>query len=714
MRHARALLPYAVTGLVVVAASAAALGLAVADLRDAREAAVDRPSATPGATPRAFLELSRSGRLAYWRPDTSGTGGELQVANLDGTLRRALARAATVRRIGLTRWTPDGESVAYVENGATLVVARLDGTRAEITLPDDARALGGRITDHRWTADGSMVAASVVRADLRSDVYLAAPADRAWVRGTTLDDVFVSQWVDAQHLLVHTGGGIIGLLRAGALNGIRPLSGLPATSPILADDGRVHFLSGTVTSTPRDLTLPHLTASGATVWSIGLDGAEPRRETQNPLDDVRLAAPFGAGRYLAHRGSSQLQIVLSEMVIVPAIEAGPAERVVVSPDGRSAIGFSSSRIIRFDLARGAGTGTLGPATVMLDSVAGGDVWHPGRGAALAGAPVPSAGERPAARYAFGLGGHFWSMDADGVASFLRPRTQQIGRRPPPPAWSPMGDRLLALQLVGGAAAGGSGSGTPMAVTIDTDGSLRTYTDARAATATPTWSPEGDAFAVVVDRRGIDGASPQAELEVRFFNVTGSVARAPIRARDAAWTRGGVLLLTDAALELSVGGAMRTVIALERILADPRGGFAADRSSVTFASLAATPDGALASLRVAVTPRSGASQFAIALIRIADGSVAAFLPGSALQDVGWSPAGSLLGATLSVRPEISAEIRDGRTAAVIATRSGRFAGWSPDGAWYYISRPEGLVAYRVAGGPGVRVSAIGVAVSTTAP
>lgn len=713
MRHARALLPYAVTGLVVVAASAAALGLAVADLRDAREAAADRPSAAPSAAPRAFPELSRTGRLAYWRGDTTGTGGELTVANLDGTLRRALARTAATRRIALTRWTPDGEAVAYVENGVTLALARLDGTRAELTLTDGVRSGGGRITGHRWTADGSRVAVTVVRADLRSDVYIARVADRSWIRATDLDDVFVAEWIDGDQVLVYTGGGIVGVLRTGAMNAIRPITGMPATSPLIADDGRVHFLTGAITSTPRDITLPYLTASRATVWSIGLDGSEPRSETQNPLDDVRLDGRYGPGSYLAHRGSSQLQVLLSEAVNVPATDAGPAERIVVAPDGRSAVGFSASRIVRFDVARAAAPGSLGPPTVMLDSALGGDVWHPRPG--LSARPAAgSATGAPAARYVFSLGGHLWSMGPDGSASLLRPRTLQSGRRPPPPpAWSAKGDRVLTVQLAGIGLAGVTAA-TPIAVTIDRDGGLRPYLESRAATATPSWAPAGDAFAVVVDRRGVDGASAQAELEVRFLNIDGSVARPAVPARDAAWTRGGVVLLTDTAIRISDGAGSRAVLDLARILADPRAAFAADRTSVTVSSLAATSDGAFASVRVAVTPRSGPNQVAFALVRLADGSITGFLPQTTLRDVGWSPAGRLLGATRSVLPEVAAEVRDGATGAVIATQPGRFAGWSPDGAWYYVARAEGLFAFRTAGGAGVRMSAIGVPVSTTEP
>jgi len=306
------------------------------------------------------------------------------------------------------------------------------------------------------------------------------------------------------------------------------------------------------------------------------------------------------------------------------------------------------------------------------------------------------------------------MGPDGNASLLRPRALQSGRRgPPPPAWSAKGDRVLAVQLAGIGLASVTPA-TPIAVTIDRDGGLRPYVESRAATATPTWAPSGDAFAVVVDRRGVDGASPQAELEVRFLNLDGSVAHPAIPARDASWTRAGVVLLTETAIGVTDGAGSRTVIDLARILADPRGGFATDRASVAFTSLAATADGAFASVRVAVTPRNGLNQVAFALVSLADGAVTGFLPQSTLQDVGWSPAGRLVGATRSALPDIAAEVRDGATGTIIATQPGRFAGWSPDGAWYYVARGEGLFAFRTSGGAGVRVSAIGVPVSTTAP
>ncbi|CAN5253402.1 hypothetical protein BH18CHL2_BH18CHL2_04850 [soil metagenome] len=712
-RQTRTLVPYALVAVMVVVGSAGALGYALADLRDLHEAKTEAPppGAASIAAARALPELSRAGRLAYWRPDGSTSGADLVVSNVDGTLRRPVARAESIRRVSLTRWTPDGGAVAYVENGVNIQVVRLDGTTERIALSADTRSAGYRIVDQRWSHDGKRIAVSALRADLRSDVFTGALGADELVSSTSLGDVFAGEWLDGERLLVHTGGGIVGILRPGPADQIRPLTGLSGTSPILADDGRIHFLSGSISATPRDLTLPFLTASGATVWSIDANGNGLRRETQTQADDVRLDARFAPGRYLAHRGSSQVQVVLGESISIPSIDAGPVERAIVAPDGRSAIGFTSSRIVRFEL-RGAASSTLGAPAVMLDAGSGGDVWHP-RVLSLDAAPAPPAGGGPAARYAFTLGGHLWSMAEDGAVTFLRPRTAQVGRRQlPPPAWSATGERVLTLELAG-AGLPGITALTPIAVSVARDGQATRFEDSRAATATPSWAPDGSAFAVVVDRRGVDGTSAQAELEVRFLGVDGRAARPPIAGRDAVWTAAGVVVLTESAIDIVDAGGRRAIATRERILSDPRGEFPSEPASVTVSALGAARDATYVSLRVAVTPRTGASRFAIPLIRARDGAVVTFLPGATTQDPSWAPAGALFGYTSSSSQQQTAEVRDVPRDRVIASQSGRFAGWSPDASWYYVARPEGLFAFPVAGGEGIRVSALGVPVSTTA-
>jgi hypothetical protein len=61
------------------------------------------------------------------------------------------------------------------------------------------------------------------------------------------------------------------------------------------------------------------------------------------------------------------------------------------------------------------------------------------------------------------------------------------------------------------------------------------------------------------------------------------------------------------------------------------------------------------------------------------------------------------------------VRDADTGAIVASAtSGRFAGWSPDGKWFYIARDTGLYAQLLSGGDPVRISPLGVPVSTTTP
>jgi hypothetical protein len=48
-------------------------------------------------------------------------------------------------------------------------------------------------------------------------------------------------------------------------------------------------------------------------------------------------------------------------------------RVVVSADGRSAVGFGGPRIVRIDLARGM-TPAEGSFVVLLDGIIGADAW----------------------------------------------------------------------------------------------------------------------------------------------------------------------------------------------------------------------------------------------------------------------------------------------------------------------------------------------------
>ena len=106
MRRSQA--PYAISAALVLVLSLAVLAgaLATGGLLVERSGADASPS--PSAS-RATIELSRNGRLAYWRMDA---GGEIQlwVANSDGSGRRAVAKIDSISRVQATRWGQCGRA----------------------------------------------------------------------------------------------------------------------------------------------------------------------------------------------------------------------------------------------------------------------------------------------------------------------------------------------------------------------------------------------------------------------------------------------------------------------------------------------------------------------------------------------------------------------------------------------------------------------------
>ena len=737
MRHARALVPYAVASLLLVVVTVAVLGTSVRD--SLVIGGRDLTSASPRPSPsRAVAELSRSGHLAYWRADPGATDGQLLVSNLDGTQRRAIARIDNLTRLSLVRWVPDGNAVSWVESGQQLVITRLDGLRLEIPPVPEMRSSGSRIADVHWSPDGKALAATVQRGDGKTDVWVASADALQWSRATTLEDVFASDWLTPEQLLVYTNGGVIAALRLDRPDALRPLTGLAATSPIVGPDGRIHFLAGRVVPGPRDPSVPFPSATSASAYSVTVDGDGLRKEVDASQDDVRLDAALGGGRYLVHSGTSPLQMILGldglTSLAVTTVTTPPADnvlvqRAVISGDGKALYGFAPSRIVRFEVVTGRTPPLSTNPTVVIDSASAADVWLPRSVTLAAGAPA-SAVAKPAARYAFWLGGNVWTMGPEGMASLLRPgpSTRAVGRsQGTPPVWSPRGDRVLFLD-VAGPAIPGANSGTLVAYTASLDGTVRAIPGARAAAIGTAWSPDGASFAVVVDRKGVDGLTALAELEARFFGLDGTQIRSPIAAREVAWTRSGIVVLSNDSIDL-VGdaGERRRIVSLAALLAAPRAAplptpsnapptAAPTGATGTLASISASPDGTYLGVRFTVTAPTTRSFFVT--IRVADGAALELLPppvgpglGGGLGDLSWSPAAALVGMTTSFQPQ-TAEIRDVAAKTIVARQEGRFAGWAPDGASFYIARPDGLFAYRLTGGEGVRISAIGVPVSAT--
>lgn len=690
----RRLLPYATVAILIAAGSSYA---AISTVRPVATSTAPGATGSAAATPRVAPELSKTARLTYWRDN------KLWVSNLDGSLRRAVASTEDHGRISLTRWAIDGSAVAFVDGGLSLAVARTDGGRTDVDLPIDLRNNGYRIADIRWSPDATRIAATLLRpGDARSDAFLVdLTATRlAWSRLTSIEDLFVGDWISNDELIASTALGAVGILSARARNTMRLISGVPAASPIIGADGRIHFLVGRIPTT-RDPSLAYITADRASVWSAAMDGSDVRRETAWELNDIRLDGRLPDGRYLAHRGSSASQGTVVEDIELLPTTGGVIERLRIAPDGRSAYGFTPERIVRVDLAK---LTTQPPVTqnaavsVFLDTGGDADVWFP------PAPPVARADVRtatgPAARAVFALGSHLWQLDG-GVASLLRPAPILRRTRVPAPKWSPTGDHLLVMEQAGSL----SSSTTFVAYSIPRSGDHVRIALSQAAARSYSWSPDGKELAVVVDRRGVSGIASDADLEVRFFDTLGKVTRAAVPGREVAWTAKGILLLRDvsgapAVQRLDGAGPATTLATRERLVGD-QGATAAGPLTVTVSALDATRDGSFASVRLQTQDTSSTRTWLV--LMDSAGTPLQYLRGEALTDVAWSPTRSLLGYTLDIRTTSErAVVRPPEGGDAVATQDGRFAGWSPDGHWYYVSRVSGLFAYPLGGGREIRV------------
>jgi hypothetical protein len=235
---------------------------------------------------------------------------------------------------------------------------------------------------------------------------------------------------------------------------------------------------------------------------------------------------------------------------------------------------------------------------------------------------------------------------------------------------------------------------------------------------PTWTPDGYvAYAILIGSRDSATFGADGQLLIALPSSGGSVAQ--YAGREAAFGGGKTYLIDNGQLnvalqtrtahtvvEITGATSRRTVATAAQLVADQVGG--ASGSSLQLSALGAAADGGTLSVRV--SPATGGLGFSYVFFRASDGKPTLALPGQSVSDVRWSPKGHLVGMTVG-RPIV----RDAETGVVLATAGeGRFAGWSPDGAWFYVARDTGLFASPVAGGDPVRISALGVPVSTTAP
>ncbi|HUG56541.1 MAG TPA: hypothetical protein VMJ92_05625 [Candidatus Limnocylindrales bacterium] len=698
MPRVGALVPYALAGAAILGVSA--LGLAFALERTGLvepEPAAATPTAPVSEAPRTAQPLSATERLAYWRDNI------LWASNLDGSLRQPVTQIDNASRVSLTRWTPDGAAIAFVESRVILVVISLDRGRIEIAPTPEQRVGGMRIVDLHWSRDGTAVAATMQRPqDTRTDVYVARLSSGVWLRATDLEDAFAGAWVSDDELLVHTGSGIVGVLREGGMNDIRPLTHLRAASPIVGDDGRIHFLVGQVGTVGAQPTT--IRVNDGVVWSTTIDATDLRQETSVAFDGIRLDGRWPDGRYLVHDADDDRQLLLEGTLAELPSSAGEVRRVRVAPDGRFVYGFAPGRIVRIDAGRPADA--PGAVAVLLDSIHDGDVWLPASLELARGAT--SSGERPAARYAFRLGPHLWTMEPDGTVAYLRAGTLPVRARTVQPAllWAPDG-RLVSAEPFS------SGAPPLLPVVIERDGFGTRLTRIPGVGPHFALSPDGGLLAVVVDRRGASSPGlPGTQPEVRFVALTGGEEPEPIAGSEVAWSAGGLFVIAPDEEGLArrvalVDGSELRVVADLAVLADvPAPVVLGD--AATLAGLAAAADGSHVAVRVS---DGGDGPSHTLVIRVADGVTLLARPDAF--DLTWSPTSALLGYT-DRGPVTTEAVVLGTDGTEVARREGRFAGWSPDGAWHYVARTQGLFAYPLGGGDSVRIGPIGVPVVTTVP
>ncbi len=704
----RSLAPYAISAALVFVVSVAVLAgaLAMGGLLEERTVAPDAsPTASAVRTP---VELSRAGRLAYWRTDPSGDT-QLWVSNIDGSGRRPIAKIDSVAGLSNTRWSPDGESIGYLDRGGqSLAIQRLDGTHVDLPLPVVVTASGGRFIDLAWSTDSRSVAATQRDAgSSTTDVYVALASGGAWRNATLLRNAFLSQWISADELLVHTGNGLIGVQGTDG-TGLRPLTAQVATSPFLGDDGRIYYFAGQVSPTVRDATVPVINAGQSRVWSLTLDGGDIRQETARAYDDVRLVTRWPDGRFVVHQGASTALAFLAEGQPPIDTTLGVVDRVAFSPDHRTAIGLTGSRIFRYDTAQ--------PETpvVLLSDVIQPDAWYPVTVTIARSVPAPVT-PRPTARYTFALGGLLWVADATGGVRRLRQlQASDVDLRRlsgvAVPQWSPSGDRIVYFDVLPNSFRGA-------VFVTDVTGTGGVLSDQDAVGPFPTWAPDGNvAYTDLVS--SFDSVGFGADGEVRIVSPTNSARVATYKAREIAFGGGKTYLIdngklnvplqtrTDHSILESTATGSRTVTTAAQLSAGTQFGAA---QGLQLSMLGASADGAFLSARL--SPPTGSVGFIFAVFRAADGGPTLQSPGQDVADIRWSPNGHLVGMTLANIPVV----RDAETTSIVASAtSGRFAGWSPDGKWFYVARETGLYAQLLTGGDPVRISPLGVPVSTTRP
>ncbi len=726
MRHLGGLLPYSLAAAAAVLASAIALGATI------RAPSTGIAGPTAGAEPTSAgtrATLSETGRMAYWRTNANGQL-ELWVSDLVGGRRWTVSVAAAGSDIALTRWSPDGGAVAYVVAGTTLAVARIEGGNAYLDIPGDLRTQRWRIVSYEWSPDGTRVAATLRAANglsSVSDVYVTSvKAGSLWERITTLGDGFAGRWISATQLFIEEASGATLVLDV-ASKALRPITGMPVTSPQIGRDGRVYFVGGS--NVAGDVSTQPF--ANGWVWSSTIDGDDLRRETKESHDQMRLFGLLADGRAVV--GVPGGVYVAGDAYVPLTFPAGTVRRVVVSQDGRRAIGLTDQRILVIDAAKisSAALTALPPSdavTVLLSSVREADVWFPAKGVTPARIAA-RVSEAPRAKLAFVLGRSIWQADAGGEIRAVAsdPNGFLIGT----PQWSPSGDRI--------AAAGGVAPGSTAVSVIGAAGVRRWEVPVRFPQGLG-WSSDGTKVALW------SSSAPRFdEFTTQLYDADSGRADQRIAGR-ATFVPAGTIVLSDGDLDPTQGvrvgqrvdligpAGTRAVTDARRLAAAPALRDLPDPALPSLVNqLAASADGRYVALWLYRVRGGGIQTGAVVVVRVADGEAIWAMrisPQGGPGDVAWSQSGHQLGWTIVEAPGTGAARRhavavDPVTGRTLLSIDGRLAGWAPVGVdeaitagprqFIYVARDDGLFAYATDGtGIGARVGPIGVPVAAAKP
>lgn len=678
-------------------------------------------------------QLSPTGRLAYWRP-SPGDEQELWVADLEGHRRFPIATMPKKTDPELTRWSPDGDSVAWHADGEVHVV-RLDRTRATVSVPEDLRESRWRPVVLEWSPDSGRLAATLRPAGgmgNEADVFLAE-LDRTattWRRLTRTGDSLVSQWLDDGKLLVETTSATVGVLSIGGREPMRPISAMSLVSPRIGPDGRIWAFGGR----RAGQGLFSGPVAAGTVWSMTVDGDDVRRMSSVERDQGRLHAFLPDGRPLIGVPGA-IFVVGDEAVLFPW-RTGGVRRVVVAQDGRHTVALTETRILRAHVVRiprslGSLADTSDATSVVLDGVRAPDVWFPSR-------PIPLARSGrtagPREQLLFTLARTLWRLGPDGdIRPVLANAADQWGNAS---AVSADGRVIAASTNVRRTS---DGRYEPHTVIVDTDGAWRTSLSGYAPPGA--WSHDGSRL--LLSRS--DGGTGRWWLDEVETETWATVARYE-RGRGA-FTAVGLALVGEGRPHPAAGqsGWARVGQPLEVVTATGRRRIT-DADTLVRHPLAVDllsargPDSDLLPAITDVRPSPSGSHALVSLALVgADGGHRSGLQllidastGEPLAPIrapagygfwdhpAWSPSAEMLAVTRTqVGSRSSAETATAvvmdRSGRAVLERAGRFAGWSHDGQRVYLARPEGLFEMRLDGDGETRVSALGVApVTATRP